>query len=196
MYATDHFWVVTSKTLSAVESDAIALMRQSVKTDPLEAIQWDVLGRYLLQGGYPEEARAALNRGLEINPGDWVSQVHLVQADVVEGHLNEALAKAHEISSPLWNLHSVAIIEHSLQHSRESQQALDELIKIGALHAAYQIAEVYAWRGEKDQAFVWLDRAYAQRDGGLHSLKLDVYLASLRADPRYGALLRKMNLPE
>jgi serine/threonine-protein kinase len=61
---------------------------------------------------------------------------------------------------------------------------------------AYQIAEIYAWRGQKDQAFAWLDRAYAQRDGGLTSLKSDDLMASLRPDPRFNAFLRKMNLPE
>ena len=70
------------------------------------------------------------------------------------------------------------------------------MIKTQAANAAYQIAEIYAWRGEKDQAFMWLDRAYGQRDGGLIGLKTDWLLASLRSDPRYGALLRKMNLPQ
>ena len=71
-----------------------------------------------------------------------------------------------------------------------------ELIKTEAADEAYQIAEIYAWRGEKDQAFMWLDRAYAQHDGGLIEVKADKLLASLRADARYAAFLRKMNLPE
>jgi serine/threonine-protein kinase len=76
-----------------------------------------------------------------------------------------------------------------------SQQALDELIAKDAQYAAYQIAEVFAWRGEKDQAFEWLERAYRQRDGGLSSIKGDPLLKSLRADPRFNALLRKLKLP-
>jgi serine/threonine-protein kinase len=60
---------------------------------------------------------------------------------------------------------------------------------------AFQIAEIYAWRGDKDQAFAWLDRAYAQRDGGLATVKYDPLLAPLRADPRYKMLLVKMKLP-
>jgi serine/threonine-protein kinase len=61
---------------------------------------------------------------------------------------------------------------------------------------AFQIAEVYAWRGEKNSAFEWLERAYAQRDGGLADIKIDPLLDSLRGDPRYKALLRTMKLPE
>jgi hypothetical protein len=69
------------------------------------------------------------------------------------------------------------------------------LTKTSASRAAYQIAEVHAWRGENDRAFEWLNRAYAQRDSGLASLKWNPEIASLRADPRYQALLVKMKLP-
>ena len=74
--------------------------------------------------------------------------------------------------------------------------ALDELKRDWSRTFAYQIAEIHAWRGERDQAFEWLDRAYAQRDGGLVYLTNDRLLASLHADSRFGALLRKMKLPE
>ena len=85
--------------------------------------------------------------------------------------------------------------EHTLGHAHESQQALDELIAKEAQDAAYQIAEVYAWRRENDKAFEWLERAYQQRDGGLDEVKVDLLLEKLRGDPRYKAFLRKMNLP-
>jgi adenylate cyclase len=56
--------------------------------------------------------------------------------------------------------------------------------------AAFQIAEIHAWRGEKDEAFAWLDRAYAQRDGGMTRFRTDQLLNSLHSDPRYRALLQ------
>jgi hypothetical protein len=86
--------------------------------------------------------------------------------------------------------------EHTLGHARESQQALEQLTAQHATEAAFQIAEIYAWRGEKNKAFDWLERAYRQRDGGLSDIKTDPPLAALRDDPRYKAFLRKMNLPE
>ena len=61
--------------------------------------------------------------------------------------------------------------------------------------AAYQIAQVYAWRGEKDRAFEWLERARAQRDAGLTILKVDPLVRGLRGDPRWGPLLKAVNLP-
>ena len=89
-----------------------------------------------------------------------------------------------------------ALAEHDLGKLKEAQQRLDELVVKDADGAAFQIAEVYAWWGDKDKAFQWLDRAYAQHDGGLAIVKVDPLLRSLRSDPRYKAFLRRMNLPE
>jgi tetratricopeptide (TPR) repeat protein len=61
---------------------------------------------------------------------------------------------------------------------------------------AYQIAYIYASRKNPDQTFHWLERAYRQHDGGLSELKIDPMFRGLERDPRYKALLRKMNLPE
>jgi serine/threonine-protein kinase len=97
---------------------------------------------------------------------------------------------------PGWRLLGAALVEHSLGHHEQSQQALEQLIAGSATFAAYQIGEAYAWRGQKDQAFQWLERAYTQHDGGLLIVKNDPLLASLRSDPRYQALLAKMKLPQ
>jgi hypothetical protein len=61
--------------------------------------------------------------------------------------------------------------------------------------APYQIAQVYAWRGERDKAFEWLERAYTTRDPGICYLKSDAFLHSVQGDPRYAAFLARMRLP-
>ena len=63
-----------------------------------------------------------------------------------------------------------------------------------AQHAAYYVAQVYAGRGQVDTAFEWLERAYAQRDAGLLSLKRDYFFRPLHGDPRWAALLTKLRL--
>jgi len=69
------------------------------------------------------------------------------------------------------------------------------LIRTNAVQAAdYQIAQVYAWRGEKAAAFEWLERAFARRDAGLVVMKVDPLLAALHDDTRYRTFLRKMKL--
>ncbi len=79
--------------------------------------------------------------------------------------------------------------------STESDAALSELIAKYHEGGAYQIAEAYAFRNQSDETFEWLVRAYAQRDSGLIGTKVDPLLKSLHKDPRYAALLKKLNFP-
>jgi adenylate cyclase len=84
----------------------------------------------------------------------------------------------------------------ALGRKADSDAALAVLETRFAGTDAYAIAQVQAYRGEINDAFKWLDRAYRQHDPGLNFAKTDWFLAKLRGDPRYKAFLRKMNLPE
>jgi len=84
---------------------------------------------------------------------------------------------------------------YALGREKESDAALSELITKYHEGGAYQIAEVYAFRNQSDEAFEWLDRAYAQRDSGLIGTKVDPLLKSLHKDPRFAAFLKKLNFP-
>jgi serine/threonine-protein kinase len=84
---------------------------------------------------------------------------------------------------------------YALGREKESDATLRELIKKFHADAAWSIATVYALRNQRDEAFKWLDRAYAQHDGGLIFIKIDPLLKNLHSDPRYTALLEKLHLP-
>ena len=73
--------------------------------------------------------------------------------------------------------------------------ALDDLIAKAPEGFAYQIAEVYAVRGDKDKAFEWLQISFDDRDAGMLSLLVDPLLRNLRDDPRYKSFLAKLGLP-
>jgi len=88
----------------------------------------------------------------------------------------------------------VAMARWSQKRMPEADAALADLINNNADGAAYQIAEVYAYREEKDQAFQWLERAHRQRDSGLVGLQIDPFLKNLHPDPRWNAFLHKMGL--
>jgi tetratricopeptide (TPR) repeat protein len=62
--------------------------------------------------------------------------------------------------------------------------------------SAYDIAQLYADLGDKDQAFRWLNTAYQERSPGLLRLKTDFLLDPLRSDPRFAELVRKVGLPQ
>ena len=84
---------------------------------------------------------------------------------------------------------------HALGRREDSDNALKKLIATHQNDCANQIAEVYAFRGETDKAFQWLERAFQQRDPAGPELKTGPLMKSLRQDRRYAELLKKMRLP-
>src|SRR4030095_4465127 len=95
----------------------------------------------------------------------------------------------------LWKKIGSAMAEHSLGHAEESKRLLDDLEANNAESGAYQIAEVHAWRGDKDKALQWLERAVAQRDGGLSNITTDPIMNPLKDDPRFAAVVQQVGLP-
>ncbi len=175
--------------------DAAAELSRAVELDPLSAQAWTTLGQVQTSSGEHERGRASLAKALEIAPQLDEARYYLYADLIVTGRAELALTEAERSQMAWIRLPGVAMAQHALGHPRESQAALDALVAAHAGDSAYQIAEVHAWRGEKDKAFEWLERARVQADTGLGWIKVDPLLASIRGDPRYGALLRKLNLP-
>jgi TolB-like protein/DNA-binding winged helix-turn-helix (wHTH) protein/thioredoxin-like negative regulator of GroEL len=175
--------------------EAAALLQKGLEQDPLDATTWTGLVDVLMAiHNYPA-AYDAVHRALAIRPADISASFQLGCLQLVDGKPREALATFQGNGFAVFRDTGTAMAQHSLGDARLSQQALDAVIATAAGEAAYQIAQVYAWRDERDHAFEWLERAYRQQDGGLTVIKTDQLLASLRADPRYPVLLRKLNLP-
>ena len=83
-----------------------------------------------------------------------------------------------------------------LNRKVEAEKALDKLIQKHGDGSAYQIAEAYACRGEKDKAFEWLEIAYKQRDSGMVQMLSDLLLKDLHSDARWLPFLKKMKLDD
>jgi TolB-like protein/DNA-binding winged helix-turn-helix (wHTH) protein/tetratricopeptide (TPR) repeat protein len=175
--------------------EAIIVLRKAIDQDPLQSNNWHELGIALAEGGDHAAAYEAFRHAIAIRPGDNFSKFHLARLQLVDGNAREALETFNGIADEEFRYAGVAMAAHTLGDAQASERALDKLIAIGAQDAAYQIAEVHAWRAESDQAFEWLERAYRQQDGGLADLKGDLQFASLHSDPRYTAMLRKLNFP-
>jgi TolB-like protein/Tfp pilus assembly protein PilF len=176
--------------------EATAAQKNATELDSLSSQAWRYLARLYTETGDYVSADAALGRALELEPTSVFALTILGRLRLAQGRAQEALDVFRNMDDLVFSPIGVAMAEHTLGHAKESQKALDEVIATHGQVAGYQIAEVYAWRGEKDKAFEWLERAYQHQDGGLSRVKGDALLKSLRNDPRFNALLRKMNLPE
>ncbi|MBI5066593.1 MAG: protein kinase [Deltaproteobacteria bacterium] len=174
---------------------AIGSLRLAAELDPLSAEVHRLLGYVLLAAGEAAQARQALEQALEIAPiNDWALQFRAVSS-LLEGRAGEALSIMERSRTEGWRLWGKALAGHSMGKEPDSRRALEGLVECWAHVGTYQIAQVIAWRGDREHAFEWLERCYRSRDVGLTYLKLDRLMQGLRGDPRWNGLLVRMGLP-
>jgi tetratricopeptide (TPR) repeat protein len=173
--------------------EAARLSSASLTIDPLNYPAHLFLGRIRLAAGRFSEARAEFRKVKEMNAHTDFTQFNLGWMLLQEGHPEDALV---EMRSSGARDEGVALVYHTMGRKSESLAALDKYKKEHADDDALGVAEVYAYVGDKDHAFTWLERAYRQKDIELYLVKVNPMLTSLRGDPRFKAFLRKMNLPE
>ena len=174
--------------------EAITEARKAVELDPLSGLTWATLGMYEMASGDHAAARETLRHALELNPASSFTTAYAGVNELLDGHAEVALA-AFKRGDDIWALLGTALVEHKLGHEKEAQAALDTMVRDYAAVSAFQIAEVYAWRGDADRAFEWLERARKQQDGGMFLLNVDPFLKPYRGDPRFAALRRELALP-
>jgi tetratricopeptide (TPR) repeat protein len=175
--------------------EAIELYKLSIALDPLRANSHLALADQLYRVGRYDEALAALQKAEESNPQ--LSGLHETRGKVLfsQGRKEEALAEMEKEERDNGDRRTgEALAYYALGRTEESDKALNQLIAAHQNDSAFQIAEIYAYRGETDKAFAWLDRAYRQRDPGTPEMKTSPLMKSLLQDPRRAELLRKMKL--
>jgi tetratricopeptide (TPR) repeat protein len=175
--------------------EALQLHRRAVDLDPLNAHSWARLGEIEFRGGKLDEAEADLKKAQELRPDDFSSSMLLSEIYVMQGRPQDALPEIERVGYDPVRTFLYAIAYHALGRKKESDAALRELIAKYQAIDPYLIAEIYAFRNQSDEAFGWLDRAYAKHDDGLIDMKVEPLLKSLHNDPRYTAFLKKLNLP-
>jgi len=176
--------------------EAIGFYRRALEQDPLSGPTYSSLGNALYAAGRFEEAEAIYRKALELAPQTISIHSGLSWTLLALGRGEEAVAEAMQEPVEPFRLETLAVVHQMLGHGAESETALRELTEKHSDTMACQIAEGHAVRGEVDEAFEWLERAYEQRDGGLVEMKLNPLFRSLHGDPRWGVFLKKMGLAD
>jgi TolB-like protein/DNA-binding winged helix-turn-helix (wHTH) protein len=189
---------VTAAASSAVIlgrfDEALRLSRRAVGLDPLSPVSWQALAEVELFAGQLGQAAADDKKALELSPDIWPGPIVLSKIYVMLGRANDALPQIELIRYEPERAYLHAIAYYALGREKESDTALSELIAKYPRNT-YTIADVYAYRNQYDEAFKWLERAYARHDSGLIQTKVDPFLKNLHKDSRFAALLKKLKLP-
>ena len=178
------------------KTQSLEFDRRAVALDPVNAQARAFLASALSVTGKQEEARAEYARAIELNPSAPNSHAGAGLTYLLEGKFEEAAVAAQKDAADWARLLIVSCARWSQKRVPESDAALAELIANTSETGAYQIAEVYGYRNDKDHAFEWLERARRQRDAGLPGLRADTLLPNLHDDPRWDAFLRTMGLAD
>jgi len=175
--------------------EAEKLVRQAIELDPLAYFARNNLARLLLAEGKLDEADAEARKSVELQPTGAASHRWQVLVAIQRGDGETALREAQLEPDEGYRRFELALAHYARGDRPAADAALSEMIARDRNLLAYQIAEVYAWRGEKDKAFEWLQIAVDNHDTGTLALLIDPLMRSLRDDPRYKNLVVKVGLP-
>ena len=201
-YPTAHQWYASVLNAVGRSDESLAEMKRANELDPLSMIILLNLGlRYLERGDF-DAGVAQLKKIYEIDPGFEAGHLYLGLGYFKQGRTADALVelqtlvdrtkRGSEVLSFLGYVHGKA-------GNRDKALALIKEIKESSVKAdsdSYNIAAIYAGLGDKEQAFVWLDRSFQERSYSMASFRSDIFFESLRDDPRFKAMLKRLNLPE
>jgi TolB-like protein len=169
--------------------------RQAVELDPLAYPTQLNLARVLFAEGKLDEADAIARKAAELQPTAASSRRFQVLVAVQRGDGETALREAQLEPDEGYRRFELALAQHVRGDRGAADAALADLIVYGRDQLAYQIAQVYAVRGEKEKAFEWLQISFDTHDTGTLGLLIDPLIRDLRPDPRYKSLLTKLGLP-
>jgi serine/threonine protein kinase/Tfp pilus assembly protein PilF len=199
-HASGHQWYGQCLACMGRHTEAIAELRRAQVLDSVALIHDAILGRhgYFYARQY-DRAQEQLHLTVLTDPTFWIAQsflgwVYLFQGDVAAGL--DAIRKAQELADNPENLVGLGYGHALAGEPAKAQACIDALAALAPQRyvAAINIALIFTGMGDKDQAFAWLDRACDDHCQWLSEIRVDPAFDPLRSDPRFAALLERMNI--
>jgi TolB-like protein/Tfp pilus assembly protein PilF len=173
--------------------EALALDEAAALRDPVNAATFHNLGLHQRMAGHYDAAIASLRHVLSLTPNRGGLHSQIGTALMLKGDATAALAEIDlEKSNETDRMIGLPMAYCALGRKADADAALDALIVKYEKECAYNIAHVYAFCGDADKSFEWLDKAVAYQDGGLAELGVENLFDKIHSDPRWLPFLRKI----
>ena len=180
--------------------EGLKLIEYTVTTDPLSPSWHYTLGRAYLTAGQYADAVRSFETTLGLSPDFSLGHYNLGVSLMLAGQPAEAVAVMRDEPREAWRLAGLTAAlfaqdrqkENLITESKSSDLALAELLEKYAGNMTYNIAYLYAYRGESDAAFRWLEKAIAVDDAGVGEVLTEPLFANIHNDPRWLPFLRKL----
>jgi serine/threonine protein kinase/tetratricopeptide (TPR) repeat protein len=179
--------------------ESIREARRAVALDPVSLQANFIFSQSLYEARHYDEAISQLRKTLDLEPRFWPARLYIGKALAEQGHFQEAieeLKKAGDFTTE--PLATIGYVYGRMGRAADAHKViadLQEQLKKGYV-APTNFATVYIGLGDKDQALVWLEKGYQQRDFWITFLKGEPIFDSLRSDPRFQDLVRQVNFPQ
>ena len=175
--------------------EGILLSKQALALDPVKPISYYSLGMLMYYANRPEESISSFSKTLELNAQFPRAHIFLGILYLLKGKPEMALDQMTQQTDEAWKSFGLILTYHALGRKKEADRILMDFLSKFPKNEFYQLAEIYAFRGEKDMAFAYLEKSYLDKEARLAYFKGDPLLKNLVGDPRHTAFLKKMNLP-
>lgn len=178
-------------------NDAIAQAKLNLQLDPVSSRSYTNLGFIDYFARQYDQALANIQKAddMDTNPPEFIYPRAIIYAE--KGMYAEAILEFQKLGQQPHALGHMGNVYARMGRATEASDSiskLEEHVRTDGI-GRYEIALIYAGLGKKDEAFSWLEKAYATHDKGLTYLKIDPCLDPLRSDPRFHDLLRRVGLP-
>jgi TolB-like protein/Tfp pilus assembly protein PilF len=171
--------------------DAIGPRKYAIERDPLNPVGYSNLGSIHYFTGNWDEAIASYRKTLELSPGyigaHYFSGVSYLMKDEIE-NAREAFMQEGDDE---YRTKGTALVHHALGQTTEFQETVAELAERWGAQWPSEVAHVYAWTGDFEGAFEWLEKSAAEEEGAFNPI--EPLLDPLRADPRWKPLLDRID---
>jgi len=199
-YATAHQWFAYWLMVEGRADESLAEIGLARAADPLSIIIRTDGVELLCAVGRYDEAIAQAHEALELDPNFRIAHYFLGVAYIGKQMYPEALAEYRNgvalDDKDDWSRAGLGRV-YALTHDRENAEKvlhrlLQDSVEQGDL--AMEVAFIYSALGERQQTFVWLEKAYQDREGGLMFMNTTLYFDAVRDDPRFEELARKIGV--
>ncbi len=180
-----------ARGLGRVEQ-VIRLGEYVVAHDPVNAFAHAMLGGAYARAGRFDEGMASMRMALRLSPERGLTHYSIANVLLAKGKAAEALAEIQLEPQETWRLDGLAMVYHALGRKADSDAALGQVIAKYEKESSWNIAYIYAYRGEVDKCFAWLEKALVYRDPGLSLTAVQWPFTNAYNDPRWVPFLRRI----
>jgi tetratricopeptide (TPR) repeat protein len=174
----------------------VKLNELAVQRDPVDALGYQGLGEAYALSGRLEDARRAYEKLLTLNSQMSAGWYRLGLVNLFLGETDKALEAFEEDDDEEYRVKGRALCAYARGDAEAFEKYLAELRERWGDQWPSEIAHVYAWTGNPDAAFEWLDKAVAMDEGGIRESRQVMLLDPLHDDPRWQAYLERLGISD